>query len=251
MKDTYVLHEEYSVFIAKYHWSLIFYTISPNYFLSFNKFHWFRLKTIKSGQNQLGLADVESYLSKQRSLWIGLQNSKPSKAPGRREQSGLIISICWILVPMGNRHRAKLGFVSWVPVPQQTRSQGRYSPKSPLQSQSTCNLLYTTDIFNYYTSLSYTGLSIAGEPQLPATLTSLDLWTVVFVCLHCETQKTPKEKPGLCHFPCPVLPEWTHRNCADGISFILLAAPFQNLTSFKHYIPRSFGQFEHFLWNGL
>lgn len=40
------------------------YTIRPNYFLSLKKKNWFRLKVIKSGQNQLRLADAELCIQK-------------------------------------------------------------------------------------------------------------------------------------------------------------------------------------------
>lgn len=46
----------------------MFYNIRPNCFFLLFKVYWFRLKTIKSGQNQLSLADAESYAFNSQSL---------------------------------------------------------------------------------------------------------------------------------------------------------------------------------------
>lgn len=70
MKDICVLHKEYSVFFS---WQstikISCFIISGQivFFLLF-KFYWFRLKTIKSGQNHVSLAVAGSHAFKNQSL---------------------------------------------------------------------------------------------------------------------------------------------------------------------------------------
>ena len=153
----------------------MFYNIRPNCF----KVYWFRLKTIKSGQNQLSLADAESYAFKSQSLLSYLytllrtQHLPKVRFHGSRDANWHVpVAVSWCRWKDTSRHRpvsvSKSAFPS-----RRLHAAGSASLVPAVPSQSTSNLLWTSKICSYYTSLRHTRVSTAHVPHFQPTLDSL------------------------------------------------------------------------------